>query len=238
MDSEELKEFERQVLAGEINDFNTDFKYYFEQAEDEDDIRDMQRICIENNVYKKAYRDWADELVRSSYNAFVPQENNTELQFLLINNNHCLDILIYSDNKEVRQAVIERDIEYAFKNCIMEYDQDIVMENLMNAIEPHAELLDTFLECNDGSWDLRALELKQKARSIVPTIIEKTMTPYQLYTSGSPLWTSELTAEEADAILKHTVGTCTLTEEEFNNRYQKALDGELTKKPFHLVMGW
>lgn len=41
MDSEELKEFERQVLAGEINDFNTDFKYYFEQAEDEDDIRDM-----------------------------------------------------------------------------------------------------------------------------------------------------------------------------------------------------
>ena len=72
MDSEELKEFERQVLAGEINDFNTDFKYYFEQAEDEDDIRDMQRICIENNVYKKAYRDWADELVRSSYNAFVP----------------------------------------------------------------------------------------------------------------------------------------------------------------------
>ena len=49
---------------------------------------------------------------------------------------------------------------------------------------------------------------------------------------------SELTAEEADVVLKHTVGTCTLTEEEFNERYQKALDGELTKKPFHLVMGY
>lgn len=202
MDSEELKEFERQVLAGEINDFNTDFKYYFEQAEDEDDIRDMQRICIENNVYKKAYRDWADELVRSSYNAFVPQENNTELQFLLINNNHCLDILIYSDNKEVRQAVIERDIEYAFKNCIMEYDQDIVMENLMNAIEPHAELLDTFLECNDGSWDLRALELKQKARSIVPTIIEKTMSPLQLFEADNPLWTTVFTGYQVNNIIQ------------------------------------
>ena len=83
-----------------------------------------------------------------------------------------------------------------------------------------------------------SLKLKYHALTTEPTVIEKTMTPYQLYTSGSPLWTSELTAEEADAILKHTVGTCTLTEEEFNNRYQKALDGELTKKPFHLVMGW
>lgn len=202
MDSEELKEFERQVLAGEINDFNTDFKYYFEQAEDEDDIRDMQRICIENNVYKKAYRDWADELVRSSYNAFVPQENNTELQFLLINNNHCLDILIYSDNKEVRQAVIERDIEYAFKNCIMEYDQDIIMENLMNAIEPHAELLDTFLEYNDGSWDLRALELKQKARNIVPTTIEKTMSPLQLFEADNPLWTTVFTGYQVNNIIQ------------------------------------
>ena len=162
----------------------------------------MQRICIENNVYKKAYRDWADELVRSSYNAFVPQENNTELQFLLINNNHCLDILIYSDNKEVRQAVIERDIEYAFKNCIMEYDQDIVMENLMNAIEPHSELLDTFLECNDGSWDLRALELKQKARSIVPTIIEKTMSPLQLFEADNPLWTTVFTGYQVNNIIQ------------------------------------
>lgn len=64
------------------------------------------------------------------------------------------------------------------------------------------------------------------------------MSPYQLYASGSPLWTSELTAEEADAVLKHTVGTCTLTEDEFNDRYSKAITGELTKKPFHLMMGW
>ena len=42
----------------------------------------------------------------------------------------------------------------------------------------------------------------------------------------------------ADAVLKHTVGTCKLTEDEFNDRYSKAITGELTKKPFHLVMGW
>lgn len=83
-----------------------------------------------------------------------------------------------------------------------------------------------------------SLKLKYRALTTEPSIIEKTMSPYQLYASGSPLWTSELTAEGADAVLKHTVGTCTLTEDEFNDRYQKALNGELTKKPFHLVMGW
>lgn len=83
-----------------------------------------------------------------------------------------------------------------------------------------------------------SLKLKYRALITEPSVIEATMSLYQLYASGSPLWTSDLTAEEADTVLKHTVGTCTLTEEEFNERYQKALDGKLIKKPFHLVMGW
>lgn len=90
----------------------------------------------------------------------------------------------------------------------------------------------------DFSTIFHSLKLKYRALTTEPSAIEATMSLYQLYASGSPLWTSELTAEEADAILMRTVGTCTLTEEEFNNRYQKALDGELTKKPSHLVMGW
>lgn len=90
----------------------------------------------------------------------------------------------------------------------------------------------------DFSTIFHSLKLKYRALTTEPTAIEKTMSLYQLYASGSPLWTSELTAEEADAVLKHTVGTCTLTEEEFNDRYQKALSGERIKTPFHLVMGW
>lgn len=221
-----LEEFEHQVVAGEITDYNTDFEAYFEQVDNEDKISAMRKICIENNVYQEKYREWADELVRSSYNSFVPQENNTELQFLLINNNHCLDILIYSDNKEVRQAVIERDIEYALKNCIIEYDQDIIIEILMNAIEPHTELLDTFLECHDGSWDLRALELKQKARTIVPTTIEKTMSPYQLYASNSPLWAIELDALSIESFLDIEKNKGKLSKTMFNRIYQYQTQGQ------------
>ena len=188
MDLEELKEFERAIVAGEINDF----KFYFEQAEDEDDIRAMRKICIENNVYKKAYPDWAEEFVFT---------DDYDMQYLLLDANECLDILICSENKEVRREVVEKDIEYAFEDHIMEYDQDIIMENLMNAIEPHAELLDTFLECHDGRWDLRALELKQKARNIIPTTIEKTMTPTQLFQAGNPLWTTVFTGYQVYNII-------------------------------------
>lgn len=193
MDSEELKEFERAVVAGEINDYNTDFKYYFEQVDDENKISAMRKICIENNVYRKAYPDWAEE--------FVTFETEDELQFLLLDADQCLDILICSENKEVRREVIEKDIEYAFEDHVMEYDQDIIMENLMNAIEPHAELLDTFLECNDGSWNLRALKLKQKARTIVPTTIEKTMSPLQLFEAENPLWTTVFTGYQVYNII-------------------------------------
>lgn len=79
-----------------------------------------------------------------------------------------------------------------------------------------------------------SLKLKYRALTTELTVIKKTMTPWQLYSANSPHWTNKLTAEEADAILMHTVGTCTLTENEFNDMYQKAIDGELTKKPFVL----
>ena len=84
-----------------------------------------------------------------------------------------------------------------------------------------------------------SLKLKYRALTTEPSAIEATMSLYQLYVSGSPLWTSELTAEEADAVLKRTVGTCTLTEEEFNDRYSKALSGELKpKEPLDLRLFW
>ena len=202
-----LKEFERQVLAGEI----TDFEPYFEHAEDDDDIYLMQQICIKNNVCQEKYHDWAENFILN---------DDADMQFLLLDNGHCLDILICSERKQVRQEVVEKDIEYAFEDHVMEYDQDIIIDILMREIEPHAELLDTFLECHDGSWgeqDLRALELKQKARTIVPTLIEKTMTPLQLFESGNPLWTKTLTGYQVRNVIQARSQTYALLMQQKSN---------------------
>lgn len=47
----------------------------------------------------------------------------------------------------------------------------------------------------------QALKLKYEALTAVPTIIEKTMTPAQLYASGSPLWAKEYTGFKIEHIL-------------------------------------
>lgn len=113
---------------------------------------------------------------------------------------------------------------------------DYRFDNLKTYRKPTIQELEEFFSQQpyDFSTIFHALKLKYRALTTVPSAIEKTMSPYQLYASGSPLWTSELTAEEADAVLKHTVGTCTLTKDEFNDRYDQAITGELTKKPFVL----
>ena len=113
---------------------------------------------------------------------------------------------------------------------------DDTFDNLKTYKKPTIQELEEFFSQQpyDFSTIFHSLKLKYRALTTEPSIIEKTMSPYQLYASGSPLWTNELTAEEADAVLKHTVGTCTLTEDEFNDRYSKAIAGELTKKPFVL----
>ena len=113
---------------------------------------------------------------------------------------------------------------------------DYRFDNLKTNRKPTIQELEEFFSQQpyDFSTIFHSLKLKYRALTSEPSIIEKTMSPYQLYTSNSPLWTHDLTAEEADAVLKHTIGTCTLTEDEFNDRYARAITGELTKKPFTL----
>lgn len=48
----------------------------------------------------------------------------------------------------------------------------------------------------------QALKLKYEALTIVPTTIEKTMTPAQLYASDNPLWAYNYTEEEIRNILE------------------------------------
>lgn len=62
------------------------------------------------------------------------------------------------------------------------------------------ELLEKALE-NDGllvdkEHSLKAIELKYQAMTTEPTIIEKTMSPKQLFDAGSPLWASGYTVQE------------------------------------------
>lgn len=61
----------------------------------------------------------------------------------------------------------------------------------------------------------QALQLKYEALTTVPTTIEKTMTPAQLYTSNNPLWAHDYKAVTIECILPHLKDK-PQTEETFN----------------------
>lgn len=77
--------------------------------------------------------------------------------------------------------------------------------------------LKTEKECSDMDETFRhqALQLKYEALTTVPTTIEKTMTPAQLYTSNSPLWAHDYKAVTIECILTHLKDE-PQTEETFN----------------------
>lgn len=73
--------------------------------------------------------------------------------------------------------------------------------------EPNIELLEKALE-NDGllvdkEHSIKAIELKYQAMTTEPTIIEKTMSPKQLFDAGSSLWAREYTVQELYSYMRY-----------------------------------
>ena len=82
------------------------------------------------------------------------------------------------------------------------------------------KLLKAYLEAtekydNTKILKYQALKLKYEALITVPTIIEKTMSPAQLYASNSPLWALNFAGEDIDKLLKRLKDE-PRTEEAFN----------------------
>ena len=75
---------------------------------------------------------------------------------------------------------------------------------LLKQTNPNINELKNFLETNQHNkqaFGVQALELKYLAMTAIPTTIEKTMSPYQLYVSNSPLWAVELDALSIESFL-------------------------------------
>lgn len=75
----------------------------------------------------------------------------------------------------------------------------------------------------------QALKLKYEALTSVPTIIEKTMSPAQLYASGSPLWANGYKGVTIERILEKLDGK-PQTEESFNRTLASVLGSKNRKE--------
>ena len=94
---------------------------------------------------------------------------------------------------------------------------------LSEQINPNIEELETFIkatENNNDSQNIKALRLKYQTMTTVPTTIEKTMSPYQLYASNSPLWAIELDALSIESFLDIEKNKGKLSKTMFNRIYE------------------
>lgn len=186
----DVNEFERQVLAGEI----TNFEPYF-QTQNQTQLRILKQICIRHGVYQEAYTDWASN------------ESDPWIQQILASNGYCPDTLIHAEENYVREAVLKKNIRRALEPDIMENNLFAVRNILMSMTNPDRNVLDAFIQTinkfKDG-YEYEALHQKHAAYKIIPTTIEKTMTPLQLCKADNLLWTLPYSDNQV-ALVNHTL---------------------------------
>ena len=190
----DLFEFEQAIIDGQI----TDYRPYVENGTFCEN-RDRKALCIRYGVAQELYPEWA-------------QSNDPDdwIQLLLAENGYCLDILSKSEAKDILAEVLKHDLNYALDegDVMMDdyrylvYDALMELKNIpFNVIEKYFETVNKYVP-----EDNTELELKYKAMQITPTVIEKTMTPMQLFTAQNPLWALKLTGNQIKHVLNGATG--------------------------------
>lgn len=191
----DLFEFEEAIINGQI----TDFRPYVENG-DFCENRDRKALCIRYGVAQELYPEWAQSDDPDKYDDWI--------QLLLAENGYCLDILSESEAEDILAEVLKHDINYAVDNAMMTDYRHLVYDALMEAKDIPFNVIETYFKTVNEyvPEDNTELELKYKAMQITPTVIEKTMTPMQLFTAQNPLWALNLTGNQITHVLNGATG--------------------------------
>lgn len=223
----DLNEFERQVLAGEI----TDFRPYFTKPYDKEQM-EQRYILAKNGVGtdRVSEMDGYSTIVEIINEGLLPERYEEWKHYpragvrqALADNGYFWDYFINDEDPYIRQSIIETDLRLGLQRLDNDEDRDVirrVLEKQSND-ELDLDILKAYLEAAKEYGDTNIayvypnLKLKYDALTTMPTTIEKTMTPAQLYASNNPLWARDYTAEQIRWILTR-LRNKPKTEESFN----------------------
>lgn len=217
-------EFEHQVLAGEITDFepffeNDIFNYHLRYVLAKNDI-EVNRVIemdgpstilgfIGDRVHTDRYGEWKNH-------------SDVNVRQALARAGYFHDEPIHDPDDQVRRVIIEKDMHQGLKRLHDEEDMQNIKFVLENSINPDVDLLAAYIDVTtkqNNSYPNPALKLKLKGMCHVPTAIEKTMSEEQLFETGCPLWTKPYTANR---ILNVIVAQRNLAKQGFTD-FNKAL---------------
>lgn len=231
----DLKEFERQVLAGEI----TDFEPCFEKLRDDTQM-EQRYILAKNGIEtdRVSGMDGYNTIVDIINEGLLPERYEewkhhprAGVRQALVDNGCFYETFINDEDPYIRRQIIEKDLRLGITRLGNFEDRAVIRRVLEKQTNEELELdiLKAYLEAEEEYGDIEdafihsALKLKYEALTTTPTTIERTMTPAQLYASESPLWARNYTTDEIDRILPHLINQ-PKTEESFNAALTKEHD--------------
>lgn len=166
---------------------------------------------VQNGEHQELYEEYAKKKAES--------HNDLHVKYALAEYGYCHDILCHDPMTCVREQVISSDIRYAPK-CFN--GTRVLWEQIANELTDHKQpktpdilsIYEWFLQLgteglnvhlsNFNKVQYEAIKLIYEAETTVPTTIEKTMTPSQLYLQGSPLWIKSVDWPFSATIIKST----------------------------------
>lgn len=204
------EEFERQILAGKI----TDFEPYFEGKNNiKKDLQNQpyrlvllkhgietERIlkldgifaivtCIQEGLFPERYDEWKDM-------------NKEWILETFAENGYYLDELILSEYDDVQKAVIENHPEFCIEYLNQGKIYQIVHDYIVTKTKPNIVLFKAYIDTLKSNSNDIGLMTKYRAMTEVPSTIEKTMSEVQLFESNSPFWATDLTVAQIHDVLE------------------------------------
>lgn len=144
-------------------------------------------------------------------------DKNVNRRYYLAQKGYFPELLIYDDDDLIRTVTVEAHPNYIHYLLNKPEYLDDVNYILSQQIKPQLDILKLHIQNMHEykpEWRPSALELKLKSLTHEPTLLEKNMTPLQLYRTNSPLWALTLTAEEIMDVWEAEYATQT-SEEKF-----------------------
>ena len=166
---------------------------------------------VRHGYAQEYYRDWA-------------KNGEDEVQKALLEKGLYVDILNQSNNADIRYAVAKRypDLSLAYLKSLNDNKHYRSLDLLMSQTKPDIKALKFLFSLNwhKTGYNLQILKSKYKVMHKIPTAIEKTMTPFQLYQTNNPLWKHNLSGYNISCVKygqeKFNNKNLTLTEKDFN----------------------
>ena len=192
-----------------LNNEITDFTEYLENATIEYLIPMAKRGIEVENLLKRGEEAIVKTLIcnghAQEYYSMWKHHSEPSVLITLAENGWFSDFFAKDKRCEIRAAVVVGDPSYIpklMKRTRKEWESCYTVLSKMQ--HPDPKVMKTFMDEQNKYTlhprDAAIFQLKYESITREPTVLEKTMTPYDLFMTDNPLWAREISAKQIDSL--------------------------------------